>query len=176
MFDREMVVKEFDQEMTVTRRTLSQVPADRMDWRPHEKSMTLGELATHLAILPSWVLPVLTEKELDLDGADEPASSRASPGPKGLLERFDENVEEARKRLVKAKTGNLEDPWTLRSGDQVFFTLPRWMVLRRSVLNHMVHHRGQLGVYLRLLDLEVPGSYGPTADDHQPTRPQAPRS
>ncbi len=174
MFDREMVLKEFDQEMAVTREALSRVPADRLDWRPHEKSMTLGELATHLAILPSWVGPVLTDKELNLAGENEAASSRETPGPRSILERFNENVEEARGRLEKTKTGNLEDPWTLRSGDQVFFTLPRWTVLRRSVLNHIIHHRAQLGVYLRLLDLEVPGSYGPTAHDAQPTTPAPP--
>jgi len=164
MFDREKVLQEFDQEMAVTRRTLEQVPADRLDWKPHEKSTPLGQLAHHLTRLPSWIVSALNDDELDLAELADPSNLEEIPGPRDMLELFDSNVQEARKALRRAKLGSLEDPWTLRSGEEVLFTLPRWSVVRMTVLNHMVHHRAQLGVYLRLLDLSVPKSYGPTAD------------
>jgi uncharacterized damage-inducible protein DinB len=165
MFDRNKVLEEFDQEMARTRRMLKGVPADRMDWSPHEKSWTLGELATHLAQLPGWTGPTLQAGELDLAAMDREALAPPSPGPKGLLDLFDRLVGEARKAVESVSVDAMEDPWTLRTGETEIFTVPRWNVFRMTVLNHIIHHRAQLGVYLRLLDLPVPQVYGSTADN-----------
>lgn len=164
MFDRDRVLEEFDKEMATTSQVLKQVPADRLDWKPHEKSMPLGRLALHLARLPSWIPAAVKEGHLDLEETGDADESDPPPGPRDILEIFDGNVEAARKALRKASEGSMDDAWTLRTGDHEVFTAPRWAVLRLTILNHMIHHRAQLGIYLRLLDLTVPQSYGPTAD------------
>ena len=160
------LLPEFDKEMDGTRRTLERVPDDRMDWKPHEKSMPLGGLVTHLSNLPSWVVHVVGRDELDIAPPGEPplrvpqARTRAE-----ALEAFDKNIAAAREALAGADDERLTQPWTLLHGGRAIFTLPRVAVLRGSVFNHIIHHRAQLGVYLRLNDIPVPSIYGPSADE-----------
>ena len=161
------LLPEFEQEMTGTRRTLERVPEDKFDWQPHAKSTSLGGLATHLANLPSWVGHTIDKDELDLapPGAPplhmEPATSRAE-----LLEQFDRHVAAARAALTGASDEHLLKPWSLLSGGKIILTMPRAAVLRGFVLNHNIHHRAQLGVYLRLNDVPLPAIYGPSADEN----------
>ena len=162
--DGTTMLPEFDHEMANTRRTLERVDPDRFDWKPHEKSYSLKELATHLANLPSWVAMTLTTEELDVGGDFErpdPASTEE------ILEIFDANVAEGRTALETASGDDLMVSWTLLMEGETVLTMPRGAVLRSFVMNHMVHHRAQLTVYLRLLDIPVPALYGPSADEEQ---------
>jgi len=160
------LLPEFDQEMAGTRKTLERVPEEKFDWKPHEKSTALGGLATHLANLPWWAVITIEQDSLDLapPGAPppriEPARSRQE-----VLEAFDRNVAAARAAIAGASDGEWLKPWTLLSGGNEIMTLPKLAVLRSFVLNHNIHHRAQLGVYLRLNDVPVPSLYGPTADE-----------
>lgn len=162
----EMLMPEFEQEMANTRRTLERVPEDRFAWKPHEKSTSLGGLATHLANLPSWTTHTFDKDELDMapPGAEpfrlEEAKSRAE-----LLAAFDKNVAAARAALTGASDESWQGPWSLLNGGKTIMTLPRAAVMRGFVMNHLIHHRAQLGVYLRLLDVPVPSIYGPSADE-----------
>ena len=157
------MLPEFDHEFATLRTALERVPEDRPDFQPHAKSMTLSRLAGHLAEIPSWVDATLLQDELDF-GASEYTpymmSSRAE-----LLEKFDAEVAKARATLAATSDETMMSPWTMRSGDQVHLTLPKVAVLRSFVMNHMIHHRAQLGVYLRLNDVPVPQTYGPSADE-----------
>ncbi len=153
---------EFDAEMASTRRVLERVPADRFDFKPHEKSYALRDLATHVANVPSWTAITLASEELDLGREFERFVPETTDD---VLAHFDRHVAEARAALEKATTDQMDVPWTLRMGEQEIFTMPRRAVLRTFVLNHMIHHRAQLTVYLRLLDVPVPGVYGPSADE-----------
>jgi uncharacterized damage-inducible protein DinB len=154
---------EFDQEMAQTRVALARIPADRFDFRPHEKSWTMGELATHIATVPLWLTMTLATDEFDLEA---PVDQPPPPAdPEALLDRFDQHLASARAALEAATPEALGKPWTLRSGNQVVFTLPRAAVIRGMILNHMIHHRGQLTVYLRLTGVPVPSLYGPSADE-----------
>lgn len=155
---------EFDAEMASTRRVLERVPAGRFDFKPHEKSFSLEDLASHLANIPSWTAITLKTEELDM-GQD--FGPRDTSDTEALLAHFDRHVAEGRTALEKATVPDMAVPWTLRVGEQVVFTLPRGVVMRSFVMNHMIHHRAQLTVYLRLLDVPVPGVYGPSADEHQ---------
>lgn len=156
------LLPEFDQEMANTRKALERIPDDRLDFKPHEKSYSLLELASHVANLPSWTAMTLSTTELDLDQPFDwtPPTSREE-----VLAQFDTVTSEARAALEAASADELTVDWTLRSGDDVWFTIPRAAVYRLYVMNHLVHHRAQLGVYLRLLDVPVPGMYGPSADE-----------
>jgi uncharacterized damage-inducible protein DinB len=157
-----MLVPEFDQEMANTRTLLERLPDGQLDYRPHKKSLTMLELASHVANLPNWTGMTLTTEELDLDQG----WSRELPTTVAeLLGAFDTAVAEARAALVSASAQDLEVSWTLRTGDRTHFSLPRAAVLRTFVISHIIHHRAQLGVYLRLLDVPVPGMYGPSADE-----------
>jgi uncharacterized damage-inducible protein DinB len=160
--DGATMLPEFDHEMATTRRALERVDADRFDWKPHEKSFSLKELATHLAQLPGWVGVTLTTEELDA-GQDFPRPEIEGTGD--ILDLFDRNVAEAREQLEKATGEDLMVPWSLVMDGEKAFTMPRAAVLRTWVLSHTVHHRAQLGVYLRLLDIPVPAMYGPSADE-----------
>lgn len=158
----ETLVPEFDREVGVTRRVLERVPEDKFGWKPHAKSMSLGELATHVATIPFWGVPTLNQPELDLGGQNQNtlASSRAD-----LLARFDKNTAETRAALVGKTDAEMMVVWSLTNNGQKLFTMPRVAVWRSFVLNHLIHHRAQLGVYLRLNDVPVPAMYGPSADE-----------
>ena len=162
----EALLPEFEQEMANTRKTLERVPDDRFDWKPHEKSTPMGGLATHLANLPSWVVLSLKEDSFDLAPPGEPPRLTPPAHSTGeVLEMFDRNVAAARAAIAGADDERLGQTWTLLRGAQPVMRLPRAAVLRSFVLNHMIHHRAQLGVYLRLNDLPVPAVYGPSADE-----------
>jgi len=154
---------ELDHEMANTRRTLERVPTDKLAWQPHAKSMTLGRLASHIAEMPIWCNRVLAAAEYDFAVGGRLRTDL--PSTREILEAFDKNLAGAREAVAATGDDALREKWTLRRGDQVVFSLPRIAVLRTMVLNHVIHHRGQLTVYLRLNDVPVPGLYGPSADE-----------
>jgi len=158
----ETLLPEFDQEMANTRKLLERVPDGKADYKPHEKSMPLGRLASHVAELPSWATHTIDVEVLELKPGMKPylAESR-----KELLEAFDKNVAEARSKIAGATDEHLAKTWTLKFGDQTIMAIPRSAVLRSVVMSHLIHHRAQLGVYLRLNEIEIPGMYGPSADE-----------
>ena len=157
---------EFDHEMASTRKALERVPEGKGDYRPHPKSMTLGQLAGHIAEIPSWGVATLAQNEIDVRPPNGPQyipfvmTTRAE-----MLARFDDHVKKTREALVATTDEAMTQPWTLKNGGAVVMTLPRAAVWRSFVMNHMVHHRAQLGVYLRLNDVAVPSIYGPSADE-----------
>jgi uncharacterized damage-inducible protein DinB len=160
------ILPEFDQEMANTRRTLERIPQERFSWKPHEKSYSFMELANHLARLPGWGAATVRTDSLDLD----PESGEFVPPPPedtlaGVLAAFDEGVADFRAALGAATDEELVRQWSLLHSGETLLTMPRIAVLRGMILNHMVHHRGQLTVYLRLNDLPVPALYGPSADE-----------
>ena len=159
----DLLLAEFDREAALTRRVMSRVPADRLDWQPHPKSMTLGRLVTHLAELPGWGASVIASADYDL--ANRPATTLVDPTIDAALARFDANVALARQAIVARTDPELLAPWTLRSEGRELFTAPRLVALRTLLLEHSTHHRGQLTVYLRLLDVPLPPLYGPSADE-----------
>ena len=162
------LVPEFELEMQSTRRVLERVPEDKLAWQPHPKSYTLGQLASHVAQLPDWVAHIFAGDGFNFRPEGGPAYQAAKCGSsRELLDLFDRSVAKAKAVIGQARDEMLDVPWTLMAGDNVFFSLPRWQVYRSWGMNHMVHHRAQLGVYLRLLDVPVPGTYGPSADTPQ---------
>jgi uncharacterized damage-inducible protein DinB len=163
------ILPEFDHEMSNTRKTLERVPDDKFAWKPHEKSMTLGRLSGHLAEMPGWGIYTLSSESMDLAPVDGPPVQ--SPQPKNrqeVLALFDKGVAEMRAALAAAKDDQLLKPWSLLAGGKPIFTMPRIAVIRGMILNHGIHHRAQLGVYLRLNNLPVPALYGPSADEGKP--------
>jgi uncharacterized damage-inducible protein DinB len=162
----EALLPEFDIEMANTRKTLERVPEDRLDWKPHEKSTTMGGLATHLANLPSWAALTIDKDSFDMAPPGAPPFRLPQAGSvKEVLEQFDKNVASARAAIAGASDEQLFKTWSLLSGGNNIFTLPKVAVLRSFVMNHIIHHRAQLGVYLRLNDVPVPSIYGPSADE-----------
>ena len=159
----DILLAEFDREAGLTRRLLVRTPEDHMDWRPHPKSMTLGRLVTHLAELAGWGVAVLASDGFDL--ADRPDGESVEPSVGAVLSRFDASIAAARAEIVGRTDGELLTPWTLRREGRDVFTVPRLVALRTVLLHHSAHHRGQLSVYLRLLDVSLPPLYGPTADE-----------
>jgi uncharacterized damage-inducible protein DinB len=158
----EQISKELESEAVTTRKMLQRVPTDKFGWAPHEKSMTMKRLATHIAELPSWIGMALNTSELDFsDNEYEPVDINDTTQ---LLEFFEKNLVDGRAQLAKAKADQLDEPWTLRNGQEVYSTNPKGEVLRMSI-SQTIHHRAQLGVYLRLLNIPIPGSYGPSADE-----------
>jgi uncharacterized damage-inducible protein DinB len=156
----DVLLPEFDQEMAVTRRVLERVPSERGTWKPHPKSFALGHLAQLVSWMPGWITNALQETELNL----ATAGGYSFESTETLLATFDRNVTAAREEIARTKDDAYAVPWSLKHGDRVLFTMPRAGVVRQTV-NHLVHHRAQLGVYLRLLDVPVPSMYGPTADE-----------
>lgn len=158
----ESMLPEFDEEMAATRQALERVPEGKSSWKPHPKSMPLGRLATLLAEMPQWVVNTLSQDELDVPMPFVPSilESRAK-----ILALFDQNVKAARAALARVPDAAWARPWTLKFGGQAVFTRPKGMVYRRDMMNHVVHHRGQLTVYLRLNGVPVPGIYGRSADE-----------
>jgi uncharacterized damage-inducible protein DinB len=159
------LLPEYDHEMATTRRLLQRVPEGDFTWKPDEKSRTLGELCGHLSDLPMWCGTVLDASSLDLEGLGDRLTPKSPESGAALLDEFDRRVGLARAGLVKSTDAELLAPWTLKSGTEEFFTLPRISAIRTLVMNHLIHHRGQLSVYLRLRGVAVPAIYGPTADE-----------
>ena len=151
---------EMDAEMPTTRRLLERVPGDRPEWKPHPKSFSIAHLAQLVARMPGWLTHTMRQPDLDLGGFAGYSNEKTAT----LVAEFDRNVAEARSVLEKAKDADFDHPWSLKRQGQVLFTLPRLAVMRQNI-NHLVHHRGQLTVYLRLLEVPLPSIYGPTADE-----------
>ena len=161
------MLPEFDQETASTRRTLERVPQDRLAWSPHEKSGTMVWLAGHLANLPTWVTLTIGQDELDLAPGGQAPDPPPTPGSVDeILATFDKNVAEARAAIAGVSDEELMRPWSLLQNGKTMMTLPKAAVLRSFVMNHLIHHRAQLGVYLRLNDISVPSIYGPSADEN----------
>ena len=158
-------IAELEQEAAVTRKCLERVPPEKFDWKPHEKSMTFGRLASHIAEMFGWTPATLQQPELDFAKFDykplEPATTN------DLVEFLDKNVAEALDVLRNSPDEVFLENWTMRNGETEYFTMPKIAVMRSFVMNHIVHHRGQLTVYLRLNDIPVPALYGPSADEGQ---------
>ncbi|MCY4599902.1 MAG: DinB family protein [Acidobacteria bacterium] len=163
----DMLLQEFDQEMAGARKTLERVPDDRLEWSPHAKSGTMGWLAGHLANVPSWTVLTIGRDSLDLAPGGKPMDPAPQPGSSAeLVATLDRHAAEARAAIAGASDEELMQPWSLLQNGQVMMTLPRLAVLRSFVFNHLIHHRAQLGVYLRLNDIPVPSIYGPSADEN----------
>jgi len=159
----EMLLGEFTQEAKSTRRLLERVPEDKLAWQPHEKSMSLSRLAGHVAEIAGWTPRVVAQDEIDFEESDyQPFVPETTAEILGAL---DESVEKFNAALDGVSDEDLMRPWTLRNGEHVIMTAPKFAALRSFVLSHLVHHRGQLTVYLRQLDVELPGIYGPSADE-----------
>src|SRR5215510_2096637 len=156
------ILPEFDHEMSNTRKSLERVPEGKFDWKPHAKSMTLGGLATHLSTINHWLEAIIGQDSFDVGKAPpQPAfKSRAE-----VLAAFDKNAASGRKAIAGATDEQLMKPWSLVKDGHAIFTLPRIGVVRSFILNHTIHHRAQLGVYLRMNDVPVPSIYGPSADE-----------
>lgn len=162
----ESLLPEFDHEMANTRKTLERVPDGKSDWKPHDNSMAMGGLATHVSNIPTWVGYTIDQDSLDLAPGGKPMPPTPVVGSQAeLLAAFDENVAKARAAIAGASDAELLKPWSLMNNGNTILTLPKVGVLRSFVMNHLIHHRAQLGVYLRLNDIPVPSIYGPSADE-----------
>jgi len=157
------LIGELQQEAATTRKCLERIPADKFDYKPHEKSMSMGRLAVHVAEMLTWAVETVNKTEIDFAAQEykpfEPQTTEE------LVAYLDKQVEESVEALKNASDEAMMEPWTLRNGEQIYFTMPRIQVLRGMVFNHIVHHRGQLSVYMRLNDIPVPSLYGPSADE-----------
>src|SRR5688500_12062088 len=162
----DLLVPELEQELAVTRRVLERVPDDRPDWKPHPKSFSIAHLSQLIARLPGWIPMMLDRTELDIAPKTGPQFAGYSNEKTAvLLAEFDTNAKAAKAAIAKARDADFEVPWTLLKGGEKLVTQSRFQMLRYMVVNHIVHHRAQLSVYLRLLDVPLPQMYGPTADD-----------
>lgn len=163
---KDTLLSEFDMEMDNTRRTLERVPDEKFSWKPHEKSGTLGWMAGHISNIPHWAKMTMEQDSLDLAPAGGPPMTAPKPANrKEVLENFDKNRAEARAALSAGSDADYAKSWALLMGGRELFREPRTAVLRRMVFNHIIHHRGQLTMYFRLLDVPVPALYGPSADE-----------
>jgi uncharacterized damage-inducible protein DinB len=163
---RDALLPEFDQEMATTRKFLERVPEDKNTWKPHEKSMPMGRLAAHVAELPGWAATTLTQDSLDIN---PPGGTGFTPtqmtSRAQVLDLFDASVKKARAAIAGASDEDMMKPWSLLNGGKTVFTLPKAAILRTFAFSHVIHHRAQLGVYLRLNNIDVPSTYGPSADE-----------
>jgi uncharacterized damage-inducible protein DinB len=160
----ESILPEFDREMANTRKVLERIPDDRLDWQPHPKSHTIGWNANHVADILNWAVTVLSTPSLDIAPVGGEAYSRQNlTSRQEILDLFDRNVAAARQAITEAK--DVTSPWTLLQAGNPIFTMPRSAVIRSMVLNHLIHHRAHLLVYLRMNDVAVPGMYGPSGDE-----------
>lgn len=157
------LLAEFDAEMANTRRTLERLPEDKLEWQPDPKSMSMGRLAAHVAEMTGWAAMTMSTDELDF--AKAPYEPLVAKSREHVLQVADENAKSARAAIAAASDADFMKPWTLRMGDQVFFTMPKIAVIRGMVMNHTIHHRGQLTVYYRMTGVPVPALYGPSADE-----------
>ena len=158
----EFFLEQLEMEAITTRKMLSRVPTDKFDWKPHEKSMAMKNLAVHLAELPTWITMILNTDELDF--AKNEYKQEPIQNTEELLAYFEKCSIDGRESLKKGNEAVLDEPWTLRNGEQIYDVSPKRDVIRMSV-SQIIHHRAQLGVYLRLLNIPIPGSYGPSADE-----------
>jgi uncharacterized damage-inducible protein DinB len=165
MHEKSALLAELDQELAVTRRLLERVPVASFDWRPHARAFSLGGLATHLAQLPHWGAQILERDGYDLDTATGPRPSQATVDE--VLATFDRHAAELRRGLIARAEAELMTPWSLKRGKETLLSTPRISALRRFMLHHLIHHRGQLTVYLRMLDVPLLPIYGPTADENR---------
>ncbi|HLG97278.1 MAG TPA: DinB family protein [Bryobacteraceae bacterium] len=158
----QMLLPEFEEEMKNTRKLLERIPDGKFDYKPHPKSMTLGQLATHVAQIPGWAASTMDVELLEFgpDFKPEVANTRGE-----LLAMFDKGVVDARQKISAATDADFQKIWTLKFDGKTMFSMPRTAVMRSLIMNHLIHHRAQLGVYLRLNDVAIPGMYGPSADD-----------
>lgn len=164
----EAFVAEFDSELRSTRRMLESVPDSALDYQPHAKSMNLARLAGHVAEMPSWGILTAQQRELDISPKDGPQyQPYITTGRDAMLKFFDKYHAEAKEVIGALSDEAMREPWTLLARGEPIFTMPRIQVLKSMVLNHMIHHRAQLSVYLRMNDVPIPGMYGPSADDRQ---------
>jgi uncharacterized damage-inducible protein DinB len=162
----EVFLSDFDSELASTRKTLERVPEDKLAWKPHSKSMSMGRLAGHVAEIPKWASNTVELDSVDIAPANGPKmEGLTAKSRKEVLDAFDANVKAARTAIAGASDELLMKPWSLLAGGHAIFTMPRAAVLRNLVINHLIHHRAQLGVYLRLNDVPVPAVYGPSADE-----------
>jgi uncharacterized damage-inducible protein DinB len=160
----QMLLPEFEQEMANTRKMLERVPDGKFDFKPHQKSMPLGRLAAHVAETPSWCAPTFASERLDFTGDEKPFAPATR---QEILDAFDKAVVEARAALSNVSDADILKTWTMTYKGKQVFALPRVAVVRGMIINHMIHHRAQLGVYLRMNDVAIPGMYGPSADEMQ---------
>jgi uncharacterized damage-inducible protein DinB len=158
------LLPEFDREMGLTRKLLDRVPDGQFDWKPHPTSVTLGRLAEHLAEMPLWATMTMTRSELEMTTQRPPDYQRPATR-EAVLAMFDTNVKGGRANLAGKTDAEFTAPWTLTAGGKEVFTMPKAAVMRNFVLNHMVHHRGQFSVYLRMLGVKIPSIYGPSGDE-----------
>jgi len=157
---------EFDFEMASARKTLERVPDGKFDWKPHAKSMSMGALAEHIAMMPGWTKMTLEMPSFDLNPpGGQPMEQPHCKTRAEILATFDKSIPEARAALAAASDQALMEQWSLLKGGKPIFTMPRVAVLRSMILNHLIHHRAQMGVYLRMNDVAVPAIYGPSADE-----------
>ena len=159
----QILMAELKHEAVSTRKMLERIPADKLAWKPHEKSMSLEHLAGHIVNMFSWTNVTLKQDELDFAKSDYKPKSYAEASE--LVADFDKNIEDAVETLSNISNEEMAQTWTMRNGEKIYFTMPRTAVMRTFVMNHIIHHRGQLSVYLRLLDVPLPSVYGPTADE-----------
>lgn len=157
------LLPEFDREMGLTRRVLDRVPDGKFDFKPHPTSRSLGQIAEHLTKMPYWTTMTMTQA--GIDGMQKPDGYEVPVTRSALLALFDANLKAGRATLVGKTDGEFHAPWTLRAGGKEIFTMPKIAVIRNFVLNHMIHHRGQVAVYLRMLEVKVPSIYGPSGDE-----------
>lgn len=165
MLIRDLFLPEYDMELATTRKLVAAVPDDKLAWRPHDKSMTLQYLVSHLVNIPAWVPLSLDHPELDMAPEGKKWETPQMASRAEALAALDANGAAGRASLAAADDARMEESWSLKAGGQVYFTCPKRTVMRNFVMNHLIHHRAQLGVYLRLLDVPLPGSYGPSADE-----------
>jgi len=164
----ETLLPEFDLEMATTRRLLERVPGDKGQWKPHQKSFALGHLSQLVSTMPGWITTTLRKTDLDLAGAPGYSFEKTE----ALLDKFDKHVIEAREAIAESSDSDFGVDWSLKFGDNVLFTIPRAVAVRQHI-SHLVHHRGQLSFYLRLVDVPLPSIYGPTADERWNVGPPA---
>ena len=160
----QLLLPEYDNEIAITRPVLERVPDDRGEWKPHPRAFPMAHLAQLVARLPSWLPMTMQQTELDISPAVPTFPGYTIEKTATLLELFDENAATGRAAIVAGTDDEFNVPWTLKSAGKPVMTQPRYMIVRQMVLNHLVHHRAQLGLYLRMTDQAVPEMYGPTAD------------
>lgn len=163
---KDALLAEYGHEMAITRKHLEVVPEDKLDWAPHKKSMTLGRLASHLTETSEWVQGIVEANVLDFDSPEmQEYKPNTYDSRKAILKAFDDGVATAKKVIGSKSDAELMETWTMKKGDMVFAEMPKAAAVRAWMINHPIHHRGQFSVYLRLCDVPVPMTYGPTADD-----------